>query len=251
MNYSLIQGLTSGGAAAFLHSKLKKEGQESSERAWLTMAFQINHLLLLSAENLVLAGSPLGVFGSIVRTAPLLTLAATGISIYKKNQPIPFSPDHLDQFNNLYQAGVVAASIATFALASPVFAIASISMIGIDTIAKGKAKEFFDGIKKITAAFAALGYGMQIFSSEHFLALSGKISSLVVSGKLIFDELNSKNIPEPNKTNSSTVNNNFFKEPKNLTKLPPKKLEPKFNLPPLSDNPATSKENILCRKSVW
>jgi hypothetical protein len=189
----LMQGIVAGGAAAYLYDKTKAEAHQNTSNTWMSMALQVNHLLLLAAENVALLGSPMGAFGSLVRAAPVLAPIAAAVTMYTKDKGMPFKAEHIQQFNTVYRVGVVVSSCASLVLGNPIFAAASLTMLAVDTISTGKSKEVFDIAKKVAGAAAFVGYGMQIFTSEKVSALVAKVSTFLTGTKLFFDA-----IPESN-----------------------------------------------------
>lgn len=251
---SLTQGIVAGGAAAYLYGHTKEQAHQNTSRTWMSMALQVNHLLLLAAENLSLAGSPLGMFGSLVRSAPVLAPLAAVVTIYNKDKGMPFKAERIDQFNALYRAGVIAGSCASFALGSPVFAAASLTMLAIDVVAEGKAKEVFDVAKKVTAAAAFIGYGSQIFASEKVSALIAKVSTFLTGSKLLFDALPEEKgeenaIESSDEDSSEECTSCCHSTRKDNTSDDTSSIGDLDTREPAGQQQKS--ENVFCRESVW
>ncbi len=197
---SLVHGLIAGGAAAHLYQWTKT--QTATADAWMPVALQVNHLLLLTAETMAVAGLPLKLFGQGMRAACILAPAAVGASLYQK--PImPLSPERLGQFNSAYRAGVIATSVASGLFGNPVFAIASLGMLATDLITNEEVKAVSVKVNKLMGVLAFVGYSAQIMASKAALATVAKVSAVAVGSKFLFVDFLSK--LEPLNTDSNTV----------------------------------------------
>lgn len=195
---SLVHGLIAGCTAAYLKEPTKQtkltlalglrdDGTvdelpipvEVKQRSYTQITLQANHLLLLTAETIHFAGSPLGAFGTVVKIACALTpAAALYTDLTSKKESI--SQERLDQISTIYQVGVVMTSLATLALGNPVFALASLSVLALDAVASGKGEYILSVAKKVGACLALIGYGAQAFAAEGVLAGLTAISTAVV-----------------------------------------------------------------------
>lgn len=231
INHSLVQGLVAGGTAAYLPNRKTPD-------TWVTAALQVNHLLLLTAETIRFAGLPLGSFGLLVKTAYILAPLSL---VASESKVSPLSPEKVKQLNTAYRVGVVASSLATFALGNPVFAAASLSMLAIDVLAQGEVKKIFAHVKKVAALLALAGYGMQVFACQGIMAGMAKISTVVMGGKVCLDWERSLPSLEKSVLPSRCAVHHYYHDDRRRY----------FPVPQRSVVSSGSSGNMLCRPSVW
>lgn len=220
---SLVHGLIAGGAAAHLHQWTKEQSKNfATADMWVPLALEVNHLMLLTAETMVLAGSPLGMFGKAVRAASVLAPIAVGASLSQK-PVIPFSRENIQHFNTAYRAGVIATSIASGVLGNPLFAVASLGMIATDFISNQQVKAVSLKVNKLMGVLAFVGYSAQIMASKAASAAVAKVSALVVGGKFFLVDFLSKleGSPQSSETISSDSDNDTSCHCHNSNSRPP------------------------------
>ncbi len=191
INSSLVQGLVAGGAAVYLENRLRQEAAEMDAGSWSTVALQVNHLLLLTAETLLFAGCRMCAFKTFVQTAYVLTplsLIAPLMGLVEPNLGV--SPERAETWNQVYRLGVFTIAMYAWALGDPLFAAGSFSMLVIDGVASGMAHQAFVHLTKIPAFFALIGYGSQVFRSclscktPEFLKVTAAVSTIFMGLKL-------------------------------------------------------------------
>lgn len=184
---TVFQGIFAGGSATYLRSRMETDAKESASSKWLVGSLQVSHLLLLTAETLYAAQSPVGIFSTAVKASCALPIVAL-LSDYKNKEALPFTEKQVNQWNGVYTAGVVANAVATLALGNPAFAAASLSILAIDHFAQGQAWEKgFSAAKSLAGTAALIGYGAQMAAGGGVMAGVAIISAIVSGGKLFLD----------------------------------------------------------------
>lgn len=176
-----IHGFVAGSTAAYLKGRMKQEAVNPTAQKWMIPTLQADHLLLMAAETIRAANAPMRGFDLVVKAACVLPPLALAAGLINK-EAIPFSEKGIERWNQVYQTGVVVASVAALALGNPMFAAASLSMMAIDAVAKGGLREVVDVVKGIGATFALIGYGAYAVSSNGAMAAANAVSAFIVGG---------------------------------------------------------------------
>ncbi len=158
---TFIQGLVAGGAAVYLQNRLAEEAAEKNPDTWTTRALQMNHILLLTAETLTLAGRTLGPFKNLVQFMYIITPLSLTAWFCK----ISLSPEEAELANTVYRVAMASLSLGALALGDPLFAAGSLSMLAMDLAVSGPVRQAFLHLSKIPALCAFVGYGSQVFSA--------------------------------------------------------------------------------------
>lgn len=186
----LARGFVNGGCAAYLQERMENSGKANEQ--WTCVAFQVNHLLISALSNvksLSLASSSLGVFSVVVQTACALTpVAMLADTLYCKDV-VPFSEKTVKLLNTVYQVGVIVNSLAMLALGSPVFALASLSMLALNALVSGRVKDIFDDVKKFSALYFLVGFGAKALREQGTMASIVKGSAVLVGMKEVLSYL--------------------------------------------------------------
>jgi hypothetical protein len=186
---SILYGVATGGAAAYLNDRVQHESADKSPNTWTSVAFQVNHLLLLAAETLRAAHVGFSL-SPVIRVAyalaPLTLLAG-----YNRSEITETEANCAHRFNQVYHVAVIASSVAMLALkVNPGFAVASLAMLAINAVVTGIAKQAFDYVRNTAAAVALLGYGAQVaLSGRNLIAVLAKLSTAVMTVNLLAKDL--------------------------------------------------------------
>lgn len=251
MSYSVFQGVVAGGAAVYLQNRLQTEAEEQDADSWPTVALQVNHLLLLTAETLCFGGVGLGAFKPFVQAVYVLT-PVTFLAQLLGNGKIALSPQRAELCNKVYRAGVGALSLVTLALGDPLFVAGSLSLLAVDLATSGIAHQVYVHATKICALSALIGYGMQAVFSQGALAVAARVSTAILAIKLcIVDSIHfllKLSDKEASEGNSSSYydsgcrhHRSHYYVPYHDTSSGISFCEPSFH----------SGANAFCRASVW
>jgi hypothetical protein len=196
---SLVQGAIAGGTTVYLQDRVNREASEKKTGTWLSVALQVNHLFLLMVETLQAVGIPFGLFGTFVRAIFILTPLVL-LNDLREEKISEQEAQVAQQVNKIYYVGVIAVSVATLVLGNPLFAITSLSMLAIDALVAGKAKEIFAQIKKTAGVLAIVGYGAEVFAGQNMIAALAMVSTITIVFKLfVWDLLVAPNLPSRNR----------------------------------------------------
>lgn len=185
---SLVQGAIAGGTTVYLQDRVNREASEKKTGTWLSVALQVNHLFLLMVETLQAVSIPFGLFGTFVRAIYILTplVLLTSLREEKITEQEAKVAQHV---NKIYYIGVVAASVATLVLGNPLFALTSLSMLAIDSMVSGKAKEIFAHVRTTAGVLALVGYSAQVFAGQSMIAGLAMVSTVTIIFKLFVWDL--------------------------------------------------------------
>lgn len=256
MSISLMHGIVAGGAAVYLQNRLQEEAAENDAGSWSTVALQVNHLLLLTAETLCFAVHPLGAFKTFVQAVYVLTplsLIAPLAAVIDENAKLALSPKQAQLINKIYRIAVASLSLAALALGDPYFAAGSLAMLAIDLATSKSAHQVFTHLAKIPALCALIGYGSQVFCSAlrspspEILKVAAVGSTVLMSIKLcLIDSVIALNrlLPE---TASKREEPSFYQYPFYSSHCYHQ--YPGYTPPPPSHSFGGG--NPFCRASVW